>query len=119
MLKDILEMIYKDPESVEFDMIMQAIDENYTYTPARFSNGCTAQPVINEAGSNEGSCKIFSFAQLHQLTTEQTLHCFGKYYRDEVLNHPEDDNHANIRAFMEDGWAGIQFDQPALQIKEI
>ncbi|MDX8378882.1 MAG: HopJ type III effector protein [Gallionella sp.] len=38
---------------------------------------------------NFGSCKLFSFAQLNGFLQQQTRFCFGAYYRDEVLKHPQ------------------------------
>jgi hypothetical protein len=51
------------------------------------------------------------------LTDEQTLHCFGTYYRDDVLNHPDNNDHRNIRLFMRYGWQGIMFEGDALKVK--
>lgn len=110
-LKEILD---SSPEKIEFDQVMQIIEENYNYTPTRFTNGKGSAQVTNEAGSNEGSCKIFSFGQLNNLDEKQTLACFGKYYRQDVLGHPDNTDHANIRNFIQSGWAGIQFDGIAL-----
>jgi len=98
---------------IEFADTMAVIGENYHYQPTAFSNGLT-EAVQNAAGQNEGSCKIFAFAKLHDLSVEQTLHLFGGYYRDEVLSHPDGNDHANIRRFMRDGWNGIQFSGEAL-----
>jgi len=70
--------------------------------------------VINEAGNNEGSCKIFAFGQLARLSEAETLTCFGQYYRDDVLNNPHSNDHANIRMFIKYGWQGINFDSEAL-----
>ena len=50
---------------------------------------------------------IFAFAKLHDLTEQQTLHCFGDYYRVDVLQNRDGDNHQNIRHFMKTGWAAI------------
>ncbi len=108
---DLKNQLNNNPTSIEFSEIMKLIDELYTYTPTKFTNG---PEVINEPGSNEGSCRIFAFAQDQQLTEEQTLHCFGTYYRNDVLGNPEGTDHANIRSFMQHGWKGIQFEQPAL-----
>ena len=69
--------------------------------------------VINEAGKNEGSCKIFYFAKLMQLDEISTLKCFGRFYQD-VLNTPNGTDHMNIRNFMKDGWKGIAFAGQAL-----
>lgn len=110
VLKDLFAQLQQAPESVEFDDVIGVIDSNYTFTPAAFSNGDTR----NEAGQNNGSCKIFAFAQLQQLSEQQTLHCFGKYYRDDVLGNPNGDDHQNIRCFMKTGWAGIDFQSNAL-----
>ncbi|NNF96141.1 MAG: hypothetical protein HKM94_04340 [Halobacteria archaeon] len=44
----------------------------------------------------------------------ETLACFGKYYREDVLQHPQGTDHLNIRTFMRHGWSGIQFEYPAL-----
>ena len=107
----LLNKIETTPELVEFDEVMAVIEEHYHFTPAGFANGLGDERVVNAAGSNEGSCKIFAFARLHQLSPAQTLACFGRYYRDDVLNHPQGSDHANIRAFMNHGWAGVEFDQ--------
>ena len=67
------------------------IDENYHFTPTTFKNG----NQINNAGENNGSCKIFAFALLQQFTKEETLSLFGDFYQD-VLNSPEATDHRNI-----------------------
>lgn len=103
----------KQQVAVSFDETLAVIDDYYHYRPTSFRNG-VHEPLINEAGKNEGSCRIFAFAQLHQLTPEQTLSLFGDYYRVDVLAHPDGNDHQNIRVFMRDGWAGIQFDDEAL-----
>lgn len=100
-------------QKVSFQESIDIIATNYTYTPSRFING----NVVNEAGKNEGSCKLFYFAKLHNLSPEQTLSLFGDFYYQDVLTNPEGDNHANIRSFMKQGWAGIQYDGAALTPK--
>lgn len=112
-----IEKIRSNPDSVEFEEVIAFIAENYAYRPTRFSNGNGDDAVINEAGTNEGSCKIFAFAQLNGLSDAETLACFGHYYRDDVLKHPEGSDHANIRVFMRYGQAGISFDGLALIAK--
>lgn len=116
-LEQLIHKIKTNPEHVEFTEVIDGISAHYHYQPVRFSNGQAGDSVINEAGTNEGSCKIFAFAQLNQLDEQQTLHCFGQYYRQDVLQNPDGDDHANIRTFMRHGWAGIQFDAPALTLK--
>ena len=103
----------KDPSSIDFEDTMKTIESAYTFTETRFSNG----DQINEAGSNSGSCKIFAFAKLNSLSEEKTLACFGRFYRDDVLKNPDNNDHQNIRNFMIHGWAGIQFDGEALSLK--
>ena len=101
------------PENVEFNDTMSVIDSLYTFTPTSFKNG----DLVNDVGQNSGSCKLFSFARLHNLTPEQALACFGGYYRNDVLKYPENSDHQNIRNFMKTGWAGIDFDNEPLQAK--
>lgn len=101
------------PENIQFNDTIALIEAHYEFSPARFKNGT----LINEAGQNSGSCKIFSFAQLHGLSENETLACFGDYYRQDVLQHPDATDHQNIRNFMRFGWSGIEFDGTALKIK--
>lgn len=101
-------------EKVSFQDTMAIIAEHYDYQPTEFSNGLGDAILQNAAGSNEGSCKIFSFAQLHQLNQAQTLSLFGAYYWEDVLQHPEAQDHQNIRQFMKYGWEGIHFAGAAL-----
>lgn len=108
-----IEKINSNPDSVAFSDTMAVIEDNYEFTPTAFQNGS----LKNEAGQNSGSCKLFSFAQLHKLTEAQTLACFGDYYRIDVLQHPEAQDHQNIRNFMQFGWSGIQFEGNALSKK--
>lgn len=107
-LNEFLERVGND-STLDFEDTMQVIADNYSYTPTGFNNG----DVRNDAGQNEGSCKIFAFAQLNGLDQAQTLACFGRFYQD-VLNTPEGSDHGNIRAFMAQGWDGISFDAAAL-----
>lgn len=117
MSNALLEKIRSQPATVEFSEVIEHIAQHYDYTPTRFSNGMAGDEVVSEAGNNEGSCKIFRFAQLNGLSEAETLACFGKYYRDDVLGSPDGSDHANIRSFMRHGWAGIQFDGEALRAR--
>lgn len=105
-LNDFLNKLNDAPDSVEFSDTMAIIDALYDFTPTTFQNG----EVLNATGQNNGSCKLFSFAKLNDLTEQQTLNCFGAYYRNDVLKHPEGTDHQNIRNFIKYGWAGIQYD---------
>ena len=117
-LDQLVTQITTNPEITEFQHVISVIDEHYFYTPTQFTNGAGNDRIINKAGENEGSCKIFSFAHEQNLDKSQTLHCFGQYYRGDVLNHPENKDHANIRNFIKYGWKGITFDDSALHYKK-
>ena len=114
-LDEFIARIKSSPEDTEFQDVINIIDKHYHYTPTRFTNGPEDNGVINAAGENEGSCKIFSFAKINGLTLEQTLNCFGQYYRDDVLKHPEGSDHQNIRTFIKYGWEHVFFDGDALK----
>lgn len=109
-LNNFLKLLANTPETIEFNDTMAVIESLYEFTPTRFTNG----ELINEAGENSGSCKLFAFAKLHGLTEAQTLACFGAYYREDVLKNPSNNDHQNIRNFMQTGLDGIQFDRDAL-----
>ncbi|MCW8929959.1 MAG: HopJ type III effector protein [Gammaproteobacteria bacterium] len=112
-LNEFLQKLNQVPETVEFSDTMSVIEALYDFTETEFQNG----DLINKAGENSGSCKLFAFAQLQSLSKEQTLACFGAYYRDDVLSNPDADNHQNIRNFMKQGWSGISFAVIPLQEK--
>jgi hypothetical protein len=102
--------------TTDFEDCIAMIAENFDYTPTRFKNGLSETAITNEAGKNEGSCKIFAFAKLMDLDEARTLKCFGRFYQD-VLSTPEASDHQNIRNFMKDGWLGIVFDSNALHLR--
>jgi hypothetical protein len=116
-IKNLLSQLADAPETVTFNQVIEVIAVHYDYTPTRFTNGEGESQAINEAGTNEGSCKIFAFAQLKNLDKDQTLNCFGDYYRSDVLQNPNGSDHGNIRNFMRSGWAGIKFDAQPLDLK--
>lgn len=107
----------RDNTPISFTETIAVITDNYHYQPTEFSNGLHERVLTNVAGTNEGSCKIFAFALLHQLTEQQTLNLFGDYYRVDVLNNPTGSSHQNIRNFMQDGWQGIHFKGESLTVK--
>lgn len=108
-----IELVKKAPERINFTAVIEYIDEHYDFIPTQFTNGET----INEPNKNNGSCKVFSFAKLNDLSKDETLALFGKYYRDDVLKNPEGTDHQNIRNFMKFGWDGISIDGNALSRK--
>ncbi len=109
-LTQLLSQLNSNVDEVSFEQVMQVIGDNYSYTPSAFKNG----EVSNASGTNEGSCKIFTFAKLNNLNEQQTLACFGRFYREDVLGNPAGDDHGNIRNFIKTGWQGIEFDGVAL-----
>ena len=104
----------KNGETVSFHEAQLVIMENYDYHPTEFNNGLDDILIVNPAGTNEGSCKIFAFAKLNNLSKESTLNLFGDYYRADVLQNTEGTAHQNIRNFMQFGWEGIEFKGVAL-----
>jgi hypothetical protein len=105
-IDDFLATLRNTPESVQFEDAMAVIAANYQFTPTAFSNG----DLQNAPDQNQGSCKLLAFAKLQQLSPEATLACFGKYYREDVLQNPEGNDHQNIRNFMTTGWEGVSFE---------
>lgn len=106
----LINKIAQNPDQISFAEVIDYIDTHYHFTPTAFQNGET----YNAVNQNNGSCKVFSFAQLQQLTKEQTLYLFGDYYRKDVLENPEGTDHQNIRNFIKFSWGGIRFEGTAL-----
>ncbi|WP_116473791.1 HopJ type III effector protein [Zobellella maritima] len=104
-LSELQHKLHNNPETIEFSDTMAVIDALYEFTPTAFTNG----ELCNEAGQNNGSCKLFAFARLQDLTEPQTLACFGAFYRHDVLQHPAGSDHQNIRNFIKTGWPGVEF----------
>lgn len=112
MLDDFFIQLSTEPDSISFTQTISTIDHYYDFTPMAFQNG----ELFNQAGENNGSCKIFAFGLLHQLSEPQTLQLFAEYYR-QVLDTPKGNDHQNIRNFLCTGWAGISFSGNALSLK--
>lgn len=112
-IEEFIAKLNKSPNNIDFKETIAVIDANYNFTPTDFENG----ELKNEAGQNSGSCKLFSFAQIQGFNNEQTLQCFGDYYRIDVLQHPAATDHQNIRNFIKFGWQGIRFTGVALSPK--
>ena len=110
----LLTQLKTSPTTINFKEVIAYIDEHYAFTPTKFTNGT----AVNEAGENNGSCKVFSFAKLKGLTEEDTLALFGDFYRRDVLENPEGTDHQNIRNFLNHGWDGIAFEGQALAEKD-
>ncbi len=112
-LEQFLTRLNANPETIQFSDTISVIDQYYDFTPSKFVNG----DLINEANQNNGSCKIIAFSQLNKLNKNNTLHCFGDYYRQDVLKHPENTDHQNIRNLMIHGPESIEFTHAALALK--
>ena len=112
-LTSFLEKLKQAPNTITFPETIALIEENYVFTSTAFKNGTQN----NAAGENSGSCKLFAFAQLQNLSQAETLACFGTYYFEEVLGYPEGTNHQNIRNFIKTGRDGVQFEGNALALK--
>ncbi len=108
-----LQKLKQTPNTITFPETIAVIDKNYDFTPTSFDNGTQH----NATGENTGSCKLFAFAQLQNLSQAETLACFGAFYFEEVLGNPVGTSHQNIRNFMNTGWDGIQFEGKALTLK--
>ena len=105
-----LEKSNNTPKKISFKDTMWAIEDNYYFEPVKFTNG----KLVNVAGQNSGSCKLFPFAKLHGLNEAETLACFGDYYRVDVLENPDGEDHQNKRNFIQTGWGAINFKKAAL-----
>lgn len=112
-INDFINQLSTQPRSIRFSTTMEVIESNYNFTPCAFTNG----ELINEENTNNGSCKIFGFAQLHNLSKESTLACFGSYYFNDVLENPSGTDHQNIRNFMKYGWEKVSFTRSPLELK--
>ena len=90
-----------DGSDLTFAEVMDMIDKYYESQILEFKNG----DIVNKPGENEGSAKVFSYADLSNLDKENTLKLFGEHYRSVKANRDGDD-HQNIRNFMKYGWDG-------------
>lgn len=95
---------------LKFSEVISFIESLYQHTPTAFKNGA----VFNQSDQNQGSAKVFFFAQMHQLSVENSLLLFAEHYQ-AVIASPEGNDHQNIRQFMQNGWEGIQFENAALK----
>jgi hypothetical protein len=98
--------------SLPFKEVIEFIDAHYNHQPTAFKNGA----LHNEANQNQGSAKVFTFAQLNKLDKIDTLYLFAEHYQ-AVLKNLDGIDHQNIRQFMMHGWEGIVFEGEALVAK--
>jgi|TARA_B110001469_G_C9518440_1_gene258109 hypothetical protein len=105
---------------VKFTEIMDKVGECYQFDPSasyKSGVGTKDRETANPPGQNAGSLKTYYFAHLHGLDEPSTLRLFCEHYKD-VLDNPDGTSHANIRAFMENGWDGIEFTGVALRLRD-
>jgi hypothetical protein len=95
--------------TLAFNNVIEFIETYYQHQPTAFKNG----DAHNEATQNQGSAKIFAFAQINNLSAADTLYLFAEHYQS-VLATPTATDHQNIRQFMTHGWPGIVFEGEAL-----
>lgn len=98
--------------TITFSAVIEFIETYYRHQPTAFKNGET----YNESTQNQGSAKVFAFAQINNLNAADTLYLFAEHYQS-VLANPEATDHQNIRQFMAHGWPGVVFEGVALVAK--
>jgi hypothetical protein len=98
--------------AIAFSDVIKFIETYYQHQPTAFKNG----DAYNEATQNQGSAKVFAFAQVNGLSAADTLYLFAEHYR-AVLADPDGADHQNIRQFMKHGWPGVVFEGEALVAK--
>ena len=113
-MKESLTILLKKLKSNEllFKEVIEFIETYYSHQPTAFKNGA----LYNDATQNQGSAKVFTFAQLNSLDKTDTLCLFAEHYQS-VLKNPEGTDHQNIRQFMIHSWPGIVFEGHALFAK--
>lgn len=109
-LNELLEQL--KAKQIQFKDVLAFIEEGYNYTPSAFTNGTQS----NSENENQGSARVLYFAQLNNLSADDTLCLFAEHY-DAVLETPNNTDHQNIRQFMHNGWDGVQFEKPVLSVK--
>ncbi|OTG67511.1 HopJ type III effector protein [Acinetobacter silvestris] len=110
MVQELLKQLQSG--TAKFSDVIAFIEARYQHTPTAFANG----QQHNTATENQGSAKVFSFAQLNHLDQQQTLNLFAEHYAS-VLATPEAVDHQNIHQFIQNGWDGIKFEGSALTAK--
>lgn len=106
-----------DNNVVLFHDVISTIKRHYECRPCGFRTGCgTERETVNHAGTNAGSCLLLAFARRLGLDAQTTLQLYGEHYRS-VLADPHGHEHANIRAFMANGWAGVTMDGNPLLLR--
>lgn len=115
-IQSLLTQLDQSPETLVFKDIIAAIEAAYNFTPVAFHNN----GLDNAEGENQGSCKVFAFAKLHNLSKDNTLALFAEHYFKGVLLTPDGNDHQNIRHFLksDDALNGVTLAANALSLKD-
>lgn len=118
MHRDITAMLaLASSQAIEFKDVIDLIRRHYECTATAFVTGAgSTAPVDNPAGTNAASSQLLAFARRLGLDEQATLTLYAEHYR-AVLADPAGSGHANIRAFMATGWAGVRFDGEPLRLR--
>lgn len=94
---------------IELEDVMTVLKRKYEYTPNAFTNG----KVENGEDQNQASGLLIAWAMLKNLSVEQLLRCYGKYFRD--LD-PDGTDHANIREILRHKMSpgSVRFSHPSV-----
>jgi len=110
-----------------FDRFIALIDSIFETHPVEFHNGiinhgetattsASYTTLINEAGSNLWSLKVFAFAIMMGYTASQALSLFGEHYND-VIEDPNSGRHLNIEQVYKHWLWGVQIQGMPFRIK--
>lgn len=99
-------------KKIQFKDVLAHIDEFYFYSPSAFTNGTQS----NATDENQGSARVLYFAQMNNLSQEDTLVLFAEHF-DAVIDNPTGTDHQNIRQFQLNGWDGVRFESEVLKLK--
>ena len=103
--------------TLRFSAVIDTLRRHYECTPVAFSTGVGSdRRTDNAAGTNAASSQLLAFARRLGLDEPTTLALYAEHYRD-VLADPDGSGHANIRAFMANGWSGVRFQGDPLRLK--
>ncbi len=103
--------------SLPFQQVMDTLRRHYECSPVSFTTGAnTAHPIHNPVGTNAASAQLLAFAHRLGLDLDSTLALYAEHYRS-VLADPQGSNHANIRALMAGGLAGVAWDADPLRLR--
>lgn len=104
-------------ERLNFVDVLAVVHRHYECSPGEFITGAgTPRETRNAAGANAASCCLLAFARRLGLDEPTTLALYAEHYR-AVLTDPDGRAHANIRAFMTNGWAGVHLPEAVLRLR--